>query len=342
MAVAQQTVTHDHVAPKNAKGPWADAFTRLLKNPAAVVSMLFILFLLLIAILAEQLNPYVLQGFSDAVEVQPAYAKQTLADNSKSFGAVSTGTTTEGFVYWLGADHLGRDILSRTMYGARVSLAVAFIASAVSLFIGLVYGLVSGYAGGRVDDLMMRVVDLLYGLPIIIIVILLQVYFKALGRQTDVSGFVGAVLNLNRSLGGLLFLFVALGALNWLGMARIARGQTLSYKRQEFVEAAEAVGATPRRILFTHLLPNILGPCIVAETLAIPGYILTEAFLSFIGLGVDPPTASWGIMLNESYKAIRSSPHMIVGPAVALSLTVLAFNFLGDGLRDVFDPRMRE
>ncbi len=340
MAVAEQSVKV--LTTTRPRSPWMDATRRLLKNPVAVISMIFILFLMLVAIMAEVINPFVLQGYGEQVERTPAYAKQTLQDNGALIGAQSENPSLEGFTYWAGADTLGRDILSRTIYGARVSLAVAFIASFVSLIIGLAYGLIAGYAGGRVDDLMMRIVDFLYGLPIIIIVILLQVYFKAIARQGDVSGVVGTILAINQSLGGLFFLFVALGALNWLGMARIARGQTLSYKRQEFVEAAHAVGSKPSRIIFKHLLPNIMGPCIVAETLAIPGYILTEAFLSFIGLGVDAPTASWGIMLQEGYKALRSSPHLILAPSVALTLTVLAFNFLGDGLRDVFDPRMRQ
>jgi len=142
-------------------------------------------------------------------------------------------------------------------------------------------------------------------------------------------------------MGGMFFLFIAIGLLNWLGMARIARGQTLSYKQKEFVEAARAVGATNMRIIFRHLLPNILGPCIVAETLAIPGYISLEAFLSFIGLGVNPPTPSWGLMISETYQALRTYPHEVFVPAVALTLTTLAFNFLGDGLRDAFDPRLR-
>ena len=191
------------------------------------------------------------------------------------------------------------------------------------------------------DDLMMRIVDFLYGLPLIIVVILLQVYFKAIARRGEATGLAGAIIGLNAAFGGLLFVFIAMGALNWIGMARITRGQVLSCKEKEFVEAARMVGAGPVRIIFRHLLPNILGPCIVQETLQIPGYILLEAFLSFIGLGVDPPTPSWGIMIQEGYQALRSYPHVLFPPAITLSLTVLAFNFLGDGLRDALDPMMR-
>ncbi|MCC9074747.1 ABC transporter permease [Litorilinea aerophila] len=344
MAVAEQSLKPNVAALQGkSRSPWSDAWRSLLHNRAATIAGAFIILLTLLALLADYINPYTLQGFSAelARTNQPAYAKQTLQDNNAPPGALSKNPNLEGFVYVLGADQLGRDLLTRTLYGTRISLAVAVVAATVSLVIGLTYGLISGYAGGRIDELMMRIVDFLYGLPIIIVVILMQVYFKAVARRGDATGFVGFILDINQALGGLLFVFIAIGALNWIGMARIARGQTLAYKEKEFVEAARAIGDRPHHILFRHLLPNILGPCIVQETLQIPGYILTEAFLSFIGLGVDAPTPSWGIMLNEGYQSIRSSPHITFVPAVALTLTVLAFNFLGDGLRDAFDPRQR-
>jgi ABC-type dipeptide/oligopeptide/nickel transport system permease subunit len=300
------------------RNPWADAFLELLRNRVAVVGGLFIILIILVAIFADVVAPY-------------AYAEVHFKDNY-----ASPSTT-----YLLGADNLGRDILSRTIYGARVSLAVAFIAGLVSLVIGLIYGLIAGYAGGGVDNLMMRIVDFIYGIPVIIVVILMQVYFKALTRYGQAEGWVAGIVSLNDAFGGLLFVFIAIGALNWIGMARLARGMVLSFKEKEFVEAARSIGSGTGRILFRHLLPNILGPCIVNETLQIPGYILLEAFLSFIGLGVNPPTPSWGIMIQEAYQALRSNPHVLVPPAAALTLTVLAFNFLGDGLRDAFDPRMR-
>jgi oligopeptide transport system permease protein len=344
MAVAEQAFgLTDAQAARRSRSPLADAFQQLLRNHLAVASGIFIILLVIVALLADVLNPYALQGFNYelARTNQAAFAKQVLPDHNVGPGATSKGPNLQGFVYLLGADAVGRDLFSRVLYGTRVSLSVAVIASTVSLLIGIVYGLVSGYVGGRLDDLMMRFVDFLYGLPLLIVVILLQVYFKALSRWGEAPGLVRLVLNINDALGGLFFVFVVMGALNWIGMARITRGQTLSYKQKEFVEAARAVGASPWRIIFRHLLPNVLGPCIVQETLQIPGYILTEAFLSFIGLGVDPPTPSWGIMIQEGYQALRSNPHIIFVPAFALSITVLAFNFLGDGLRDAFDPRLR-
>lgn len=329
---------------RKSRSLWSDAWRRLLRHRMAIASSIFIVLLLLVAVFASQINPYVLQGKAAVLETsnQPAYAFQSLQDNNAKPMSLATNPRLEGFRYILGADTLGRDLLTRVMFGARVSLAVALTAATVSLLIGIIYGIVSGYAGGRTDELMMRIVDFLYGLPIIIVVILLQVYFKAVARRGTTEGFIGGLISLNQAMGGLLFIFIAIGALNWIGMARIARGQTLSFKEKEFVEATRAIGSGRARILFRHVLPNILGPCIVHETLQIPGYISLEAFLSFIGLGVDAPTPSWGIMINEGFQALRSNPHIVLVPAIALSLTVLAFNFLGDGLRDAFDPKMGE
>jgi oligopeptide transport system permease protein len=193
---------------------------------------------------------------------------------------------------------------------------------------------------------MMRIVDFMYGFPVLVMIILMQVFFTEIARQyqdSGKSGLMGFVLDLNKSMGGLLFLFIALGALNWIGMARQARGLVLSYREKEFVEAARAVGASNRRIIFVHLLPNVMGPLIVIETLAIPGYIFTEAFLSFIGLGVQPGTPSWGAMISEvrSRGGFFSNRHILLVPSAALIVTALSFNFLGDGLRDALDPRLR-
>ncbi len=314
----------------------AEAFRRLLKNKVAVLSMVFIIVLIFIAIFADFFAPY---DFAKqdlmANNAVPKWMLFLLPEGAENYARISE-------TYPLAADNLGRDILSRTIYGARISLTVALVGSAVSLLVGIIYGMVAGYLGGRLDSIMMRVVDFLYAFPFLIVVILLQTYFKAIARQGSGEGIGQIFLNMNEDMGGLLFLFIAIGLINWLGMARIARGQVLSYKKKEFIEAARAVGANDTRILIKHLFPNILGPLIVAETLAIPGYIFTEAFLSFIGLGVNPPTPSWGIMISEAAKGLRSYPNQLLIPAVALSLTTLAFNFLGDGLRDAFDPRQKQ
>ena len=330
--LAQETGT----ITRKERSLWAEAFRRLVKNKIAVISGVFLIVLILVAIFADKIAPY---DFADqdllANNAVAEWMIFMLPEGAENYARVSD-------VYPLAADHLGRDILSRVIYGARVSLTVAIVGSAVSLMVGIIYGMVSGYIGGRVDSFMMRIVDFLYAFPFLVVVILLQTYFKAVARRGAGDGLGLVFINMNKEMGGLLFLFIAIGLINWLGMARIARGQVLSYKKKEFVEAARAVGANDTRILIKHLFPNILGPLIVAETLAIPGYIFTEAFLSFIGLGVDAPTPSWGIMISEAVPALRSYPNQILVPAVALSFTTLAFNFLGDGLRDAFDPRQKQ
>jgi oligopeptide transport system permease protein len=328
--------TGDVTLVRKERSLWEESFIRLMKNRVAVGSAIFIFTLVVISIFANYIAPY---GFAE---------QDLLANNAvREWMLFMLPAGAENYVNFtdvfpLGADHLGRDLLSRTIYGARVSLSVAFIASGISLLVGTVYGMISGYVGGRVDDIMMRIVDFLYAFPFLVVVILLQTYFKALSRRGGGEGIGAVLIGINNSLGGMFFLFIAIGLIGWLGMARIARGQVLSIKKKEFVEAAHSVGASGTRILIRHMLPNVLGPLIVAETLAIPGYIFTEAFLSFIGLGVDPPTPSWGIMISEAVQGLRTYPNQVIVPAIALSITTLAFNFLGDGLRDAFDPRLKE
>ena len=314
------------------RGPIRDAFRQLIKNKAAVGGGLFVIAMVIMAIFAD--NSIIALPFG--LEVKPLiathhYAKTSFRNRDKPPG-------TPG--YPLGTDYLGRDLWSRTVYGTRVSLSVAFVAATVSLVVGLTYGVISGFSSPAVDNIMMRFVDFLYGFPLLIFIILLQAYFKAVSRA-GATGFLGLLTQIDRTMGGLFFVFIALGLLNWIGMARLARGQTLSVKQKEYIEAARALGASNLRIVFRHILPNIIGPCIVQETLAIPGYILTEAFLSFIGLGVTPPTPSWGLMISDTYQAIRVYPWECLVPGAALTLTTLAFNFLGDGLRDALDPRLR-
>jgi oligopeptide transport system permease protein len=334
MAVADLSQSQETIVRKE-RSLWAESFSRLLKNKVAVVSGIFIILLILTAVFAPLIAPY---GYAEqellANNAVPEWMLFLLPAGAEDYARISDA-------YPLGADQLGRDLLSRTIYGTRVSLTIAFAGAAVSLLVGTVYGMASGFFGGRVDSIMMRLVDFLYAFPFLIVVILLQTYFKAIARRGGGEGLGSVLINANNEMGGMLFLFIAIGLINWLGMARIARGQVLSYKKMEFVEAARAVGANDTRIMIKHLFPNILGPLIVAETLAIPGYIFTEAFLSFIGLGVNPPTPSWGIMISEAVPALRVYPNQVLVPAIALSLTTLAFNFLGDGLRDAFDPRQK-
>jgi oligopeptide transport system permease protein len=336
MGVAELSPSDASTPVRKERSLWAESFYRLRKNRVALASLIFIILLTLAAIFADFITPFSYDEqdlpLSNAL---PEWMLFMLPENAVNYATISDK-------FPLGADHLGRDLYSRSIYGARVSLEVAFVAATVALVVGTIYGMVSGYLGGAVDNVMMRIVDFLYGFPFLIVVILMQAYFKALARQAGQAGFAGAIININNSMGGMFFLFIAIGLLNWIGLARIARGQVLSFKRKEFVEAAHAMGASDTRIVFRHLLPNILGPLIVAETLAIPGYIFLEAFLSFIGLGVDPPTPSWGIMISEAAQGLRSYPNQLLVPAVLLSVTTLAFNFLGDGLRDAFDPRLKE
>jgi oligopeptide transport system permease protein len=323
---------------RKGRSPLADAWRQLLRNRLAIVSGLFLVLVVVVAIFVDDSVVAIFLERDAEPLIAPYHYGQT------DFINVNRGIFTRaeaGDLYLLGTDYLGRDILSRTLYAARISLSVAVVAATVSLIVGVTYGLISGFSSTRVDNVMMRFVDFLYGFPIIVFIILMQVYFKALSRSGEATGVAGALIDLDKAMGGIFFLFIAIGLLNWLGMSRIARGQTLQYKEMEFVESARMIGASNRRIISRHLLPNILGPCVVFETLQIPAYIFLEAFLSFIGLGVNPPTPSWGIMISETYQGMRTYPHSVFVPAIALTLTTLAFNFLGDGLRDAFDPRLR-
>lgn len=278
---------------------WQDALRRLLHNKAALVSMALLSVIVVLAILAPYLSPY--------------------AYDDPDWGYNFPGPPNADLHHWFGTDGNGRDLFVRTLYGARVSLLVGVLATTVSLFIGVTYGATAGFFGGRVDNVMMRLVDILYSLPFMFFVILLMVFF---GRN-------------------IFLIFVALGAVEWLTMARIVRGQTLSVKRKEFIEAAHAVGVSNIKIIFRHIVPNILGPIIVYMTLTIPHVILTESFLSFLGLGVQEPLTSWGVLISEGAKQMESAPWLLVFPAVFLALTLFCFNFIGDGLRDALDPKDR-
>jgi oligopeptide transport system permease protein len=313
---------------------WQDALRRLSRNRAAVIGGAIILLLILMAVFAPliAIKPFDLQVLLDQNKV-PAW----LVSIFPSMGPYAKFSSE----YPLGADYVGRDLFSRIVYGARVSLTVAFIGPLISLIIGVVYGSISGYFGGRVDNIMMRIVDVLYAFPSLLFIILLMAFFRSTISDIQPGTFAYWINKLDESVGGLLFIFIGIGLTAWQTMARLTRGQVLSVRQKEYIEAAQTIGVSNMRIMFRHILPNILGPLIVAETLAIPGYIATEAFLSFIGLGVNPPTPSWGSMISDGSRAIRTYPNQAIFPALALAITMFAFNFLGDGLRDALDPRLR-
>ncbi len=302
---------------------WRDAWRRLLRNRASVVSGIFVIVLFIFAFFADN----GLWAWALGEDSQPLLAPYAYDEGDFQSTRVSPSlqrTATGGFPHLLGTDAFGRDVLSRIIYGTRISLAVGVFGSLVIMTFGLFYGSVSGFLGGRADTLMMRFVDVMYAFPTLLFIILLMVILGS------TSGF-----------GGIRNLVLAIGLTSWMGMARLVRGQFLSLREKEFVEAARMIGARDVSIITRHLLPNSLSPIIVAVTLGIPGLIMTEATLSFIGLGVPPPFPSWGQMMNDGWRAMRADPHLIIFPALILSITVLTFNFLGDGLRDALDPKMK-
>jgi len=334
----------EFVEEKQAKGrsPGQDAIREFRRNKIAVSGLIFVVALFVVAIFAPVFTPYHYStqnvGHNRA---KPMTGYDITPDRLELCHWAGTPLEWGCAIYFLGSDALGRDMVSRVVYGARISLTVAVVASSVSLVIGIVYGTVSGFSGGAVDNAMMRIIDFLYAVPMLPLIILMTVFFKTAARAGTSEGIVGFLIKLDQAAGGLLFIFIAIGALGWLGLARLARGQVLSVKQKEFVEAAEALGGTNTRIIFKHLLPNIIGVLVIAESMAIPGYIFLESALSFIGLGVNPPVPSWGAMISTGYLGIKSNPHLVLVPGIALILTTLAFNFMGDGLRDAFDPRQR-
>lgn len=273
---------------------WRDAWLRLRRNRLAVLGLTVLLLFIVIAAATPWIAPY-------------DYAQQDL----------ELGATPPSAAHWLGTDIFGRDLLTQIMFGGRISLAVGFIATAVALLIGVTWGAIAGYMGGRVDTVMMRLVDIIYALPFMIFIVLLMVVF---GRN-------------------MLLLFLAIGAVEWLTMARIMRSQVQSLRQQEFVEAAISLGLPTATIIRRHLIPNALGPIIVYTTLTIPSVMLLEAFLSFLGLGVQPPETSWGLLISYGAESMEEYPWLLLFPGLALTLTLFSLNFLGDGLRDALDVR---
>ena len=273
---------------------WQDAWLRLKKNRAAVAGGVVLITMVILALLTPLIAPY-------------SYEAQNL----------DLGASPPSAAHWLGTDIFGRDLLTQILYGGRISLAVGFIATAVALVIGVTWGAVAGYVGGRVDAAMMRFVDILYALPFMIFIILLMVVF---GRN-------------------ILLLFLAIGAVEWLTMARIMRTQVQALRQQEFVEAAISLGLSPSAIIFKHIIPNAIGPIIVYTTLTIPSVMLLEAFLSFLGLGIQPPQTSWGLLISYGAETMEEYPWLLIFPGLALTFTLFSLNFLGDGLRDALDVR---
>ena len=274
---------------------WSDAWRRLLANKAAVAGGLILLFLIVLAVFAPWIAPH-----------------------SYSYQNLELGAQPPSRNFLLGTDTLGRDLFSRILYGARVSLLVGFVATGVALIIGVSWGIIAGYFGGKIDSVMMRIVDVLYGLPFIIFIILLMVIF---GRN-------------------IWLLFAAIGAVEWLTMARIVRGQVLSIKNQEYVLAAQAMGVTNMQMFRKHIFPNILGPIAVYATLTIPQVMLLEAFLSFLGLGIQPPMSSWGTLIRYGVESMEEYSWLLIYPGLTFTITLFALNFFGDGLRDALDPKI--
>ncbi len=284
--------------PEAPRSLWSDAWSTLRQNRAAMAAAVILGALVLLVLVGPSLSDYRYDKPNwDQIAVPPSLA-----------GGHPFGT-----------DSLGRDLFSRTLMGGRMSLLVGIVSTLVSLIIGIAYGATAGFLGGRVDRVMMRIVDILYALPFMFLVILLMVLF---GRN-------------------ILLIFVAIGAINWLDMARIVRGQTLGLKQREFIEAARVSGVKPGRIIRRHIVPNLLGVVVIYVTLTIPQVILVESFLSFLGLGVQEPMTSWGVMVSDGALDMESAPWMLLFPAVFLAITLFCFNYLGDGLRDALDPRDR-
>ncbi len=273
---------------------WGDVWRRLRRNKLAIFGLICLTVLGLSSLLAPLFAPY-------------GYEQQNLM----------LGASAPSADHWLGTDVLGRDLLTRILYGGRVSLMVGLVATMVALIIGVTWGTIAGYIGGTTDNIMMRIVDLLYTLPFMIFIILLMVVF---GRN-------------------LVLLFLAIGAVEWLTMARIVRTQVQSLRQQPFIEAAISMGLNHRQIMWRHLVPNILGTIVVYTTLTIPAVMLLEAFLSFLGLGVQPPMSSWGLLIANGVETMEEYPWLLIFPSIVLSLTLFSLNFIGDGLRDAMDPR---
>ncbi len=309
--MATEALRGNLVRPRQSSGLWSDAFGRLRKNKLAMVGLVMVILLFLVAIFGPMLAPY-------------PYTEQDLEAVLANGGRpVPPGDPH----HLLGTDQIGRDLLSRLLDGARISMTVAVVVQIVVLLIGVPIGAIAGWFGGRTDNLLMRFTDVMYAFPDLLFIILLSVAF----RET----FFGKALD------GLLLVFVAIGLTSWVTVARLVRGQILSLKETEFVEAARAIGVSDAKIVTRHLLPNGIGPIIVAVTLGIPAAILAEATLAYIGIGVQAPRASWGSLIADGQKVVRGDPHLVIFPAICIATALISFTFLGDGLRDALDPKLK-
>jgi oligopeptide transport system permease protein len=285
---------------------WQDSMSRLLKNKVAVVCAIIIVLLVLVSVIAPFVSPF--EG-----------REQHLTHTNAPMFSACTDPNHEGAIHLFGTDNLGRDLFTRLWEGGRVSMFIAFAAVLCNLVIGVIYGGISGYFGGAADNVMMRIIEIINGIPYLIVVILLMMILPP----------------------GLMTIVVAYATTGWTGMARLVRGQVISLKEQEFVIAAKALGAGAPRLILRHLLPNSLSVVIVNLTLSIPNAIFTEAFLSYLGLGVPVPLSSWGMLAQAGSAVMRTQPAQLIIPALCISLTMFSFNLLGDGLRDAFDPKLR-
>ncbi len=299
-------------------GLWSLAWSRLKRNRWALAGLMFIGLVCVLAVFADYIAPYAYEA-QDSGAILESYSSR----------------------HWLGTDDLGRDLLSRLLFGARVSISVAIVSTLFSLLLGTGFGALSGYAGGRLDNLMMRVADVIYSFPDLLLIILINAAIDrdALDGLLRASGMQWAHKVVNAET---LALLLALSLVSWVHVARLVRGEVLRLREETYVEAARALGVGSSGIVIRHILPNILGPLIVTLTFRIPAVILAESTLSFIGLGIQPPKSSWGTMAADGWTAMRFDPHLIIFPSLAIFLTVLAFNFLGDGLRDSLDPSLKK
>ena len=312
----------DYQLAKPSRSLWQEAWRRIFRNKASVAGLIIITLFLILVIFAPQIAPHNPLEFNSGQDFLPPAWVDDYAGKSGSSE------------FLLGTDTLGRDVLSRVIYGARVSMLVGFLPTIIILSVGTTIGMLAGFYGGRLDNILMRITDVMYGFPDLLFFIIAIVALR--------DTWLGSLMN------GLALLFVALALINWVGVARIVRGQVLSLKEKEFIQAARCIGAKDSHIMLRHLLPNTLGPIVVVAAFTIPNMIITEAILGYLGLGLRPATdlssffvTSWGALLLEGQTSINAQPFMLLSPAFCVALIVLSFTFLGDGLRDALDPQMR-